>query len=149
MKKLIAIACMFFVLTGCSGETKKESKTCSVEMSGTNVDIKMNAENDIIKTIDMNLIIPSSLLGGDASVLKKNDLKTMGDAFLSALNVKEGEGVSSEFTIDGKNLKAVVKFDLSKNGTNGLSAFGITGNNKDIKLSETVKNAEISGATCK
>lgn len=149
MKKLLAAACALLLLAGCGGEPKTEFKTCSLEMSGMKMDIKMDAEDDVIQTINMDLNIPGTLLGGDASVLSDDDLKTMGDAMLTSLNVKEGEGISSEFSVNGKDLKAVVSFDLSKASTDVLSTLGISGNKENIKLSETVEQAEKSGATCK
>ncbi len=54
------------------------------------------------------------MLGGDASVLTEDNLKTMGDAALKQMNIEKGTGVATNFTIEGKDLNAEVIFDLKK-----------------------------------
>lgn len=151
MKKLLAFACTALLLAGCgsSGEVKKESKTCSMEESGIKMDIKMDAEDDVIKTIELSYLMPGSLLGGDASELSEDDMKTMGDAVLGQLGVKEGEGINANFKAKDKDLVAIVNIDLSKTDASILNKMGISGNTKNVKLSETVESAEKSKMTCK
>ena len=82
--------------------------------------------------------------------IKEDDLKTMGDAVLSQLGIKEGEGIAAVFKADGKDLKATINIDLTKADTDILKKqFKMEGNTKNIKLSETVKSGEADGATCK
>lgn len=152
MKKFLAFACAAVLLAGCgsSSEPKKETKTCTMEEAGIKISIKMDAEDDVIKKMEMSYVIPSSLLGGDASTLKEDELKTMGDAVLSQLGMKEGEGISAAFKADGKDLKASLNIDLAKADTSVLKdQFKMEGNTKNIKLSETVKSGEADGAVCK
>ena len=112
--------------------------------------IKMDAEDDVIKKMEMSYVFPGSMLGGDVSKLKEDDLKTMGDAVLSQLGIKEGEGIAAVFKADGKDLKATINIDLTKADTDILKKqFKMEGNTKNIKLSETVKSGEADGATCK
>lgn len=148
MKKLLTAACALMLLTGCGSDTKKETKTCSMEMAGVEMSIKMDAEDDIIQKINMDLTVSGTLIGGDASILSDEELNTTGNVMLSSLRIEEGEGISSKFSIDGKDLKAVVDFDLSKADADVLEALGIIGNKDNIKLSETVAEVEKSGASC-
>lgn len=151
MKKFLAFACAAVLLAGCgSSEPKKETKTCSVEEVGMKMSIKMDAEDDVIKKMEMSYVFPGSMFNGDASKLKEDDLKTMGDAVLSQLGIKEGEGIAAVFKADGKDLKATINIDLTKADTDILKKqFKMEGNTKNIKLSETVKSGEADGATCK
>lgn len=151
MKKLLILATTIFMLAGCSGsnEPKKETKTCSMDVSGLKMDIKLDAENDIIHNLGMNITIPGSLFGGDVSVLSENDLKLMGEQVLSQLNVKQGEGITSNFAIKDKDLSAEVVFDLKKVDQSVLENFGFNGNSDNLKLSDAVKDLEAGGATCK
>ena len=90
------------------------------------------------------------MLGGDASKLKEDDLKTMGDAVISQLGISEGEGISAAFKAEGKDLKATINIDLAKADTDILKKqFKMEGNTKNIKLSETVESGKESGAVCK
>lgn len=150
MKKLVAFACAALLLAGCgSSEPKKESKTCSMEVSGMKADIKMNAEDDVVKSLEMSYLIPSSMLGGDASTLSKDDINTMGEAVITQLGVNEGEGITANFESQDKDLKATINIDLTKTDATVLKKINLTGNTKNIKLSETVKDAEGQGLTCK
>lgn len=152
MKKFLAFACAAVLLAGCgsSSEPKKETKTCTMEESGIKMAIKMDAEDDIIKKMEMSYVLPGSMLGGDASKLKEDDLKTMGDAVISQLGIKEGEGISAAFKAEGKDLKATINIDLTKADASILKKqFKMEGNTKNIKLSETVESGKDSGAVCK
>lgn len=150
MKKLFVAAATVIMLTGCTQNAdKKESKTCSIDMSGITMDIKMDATNEVVDNLGMNIKIPGSLLGGDASVLTEDNLKTMGNAALKQMNIEKGTGVETNFTIEGKDLNAEVTFDLKKADANTLKAIGITEEMKELKLTDAVKNFEAAGATCK
>lgn len=151
MKKFLAFACAAVLLAGCgSSEPKKETKTCTMEEAGMKMSIKMDAEDDIIKKMEMSYVLPGDMFNVDASQLKEEDLKTMGDAVISQLGIKEGEGISAVFKADGKDLKATINVDLSKADASILkNQFKMEGNTKNIKLSETVKSGEEDGAVCK
>lgn len=151
MKKFLAFACAAVLLAGCgSSEPKKETKTCTMEEAGMKMSIKMDAEDDIIKKMEMSYVLPGDMFNVDASQLKEEDLKTMGDAVISQLGIKEGEGISAVFKADGKDLKATINVDLSKADASILkNQFKMEGNTKNIKLSETVKSGEADGAVCK
>ena len=136
MKKLFVAAATVIMLAGCTQNAdKKESKTCSIDMSGITMDIKMDATNEVVDNLGMNIKIPGSLLGGDASVLTEDNLKTMGNAALKQMNIEKGTGVET--------------FDLKKADANTLKAIGITEEMKELKLTDAVKNFEAAGATCK
>lgn len=152
MKKLIAVACAALLLTGCGSSTKevkKESKTCSTTVSGMKADMKMNAEDDIIKTIDMSYVMPSTLLGTDASKLSEDDMKTMADSMMAQFGAKEGQGITVKAEAAGKDLQVVMSIDLATADKTVLKALSFEGNAKNIKLSDSVKDAEKGGMTCK
>lgn len=152
MKKLIAFACAALLLAGCGSSTKevvKETKTCSTTVSGMKADMKMSAEDDVIKTIDMTYVMPGTLLGGDASKLSEDDMKTMADAMLEKLGASESEGITVKATAVEKDLQVVLSIDLAKADASVLKALSFEGNTKNIKLSESVKDAEKGGMTCK
>lgn len=152
MKKLIAVACAALLLAGCGSSTKevkKESKTCSTTVSGMKADMKMNAEDDIIKTIDMSYVMPSTLLGTDASKLSEDDMKTMADSMMAQFGAKEGQGITVKAEAAGKDLQVVMSIDLATADKTVLKALSFEGNAKNIKLSDSVKDAEKGGMTCK
>lgn len=154
MKKLIAVACAALLLAGCGSssepkEVKKESKTCSTTVSGMKADMKMNAEDDIIKTIDMSYVMPSTLLGTDASKLSEDDMKEMADSMMAQFGAEEGQGITVKAEAAGKDLQVVMSIDLATADKTVLKALSFEGNTKNIKLSDSVKDAEKGGMTCK
>ena len=62
-----ACACSFISKVSGSSEPKKETKTCSMEEAGMKMSIKMDAEDDVIKKMEMSYVFPGSMLGGDVS----------------------------------------------------------------------------------
>lgn len=151
MKKFLAFACAAVLLAGCgSSEPKKETKTCSMSQAGIGIDIKMDAEDDIIKTMELTMLMPESLTKVDASKLSEDDLKKAGEAGLANIGVKEGEeGVTVAFKAKDKDLQLSVIFDLDKASADVLKKLNLTESTKDVKLSDTVKGAEQSNFTCK
>lgn len=151
MKKFLAFACAAVLLAGCgSSETKKETKTCSMSESGIGIDIKMEAEDDIVKTMEVTMLMPESLTKVDASKLSDDDLKKAGEQGLANLGVKEGEeGVKVSFKAKDKDMQLSVIFDLDKASADVLKKLNLTESTKDVKLSDIVKGAEQSNFTCK
>ena len=52
------------------------------------------------------------------------------------------EGVKATVKVDGTGMKMDIHVDLMKADSKVLNKFSITGNTKNVKLSETVENAE-------
>lgn len=154
MKKLMVFACAALLLAGCGSskekEVKKESKTCSIEEAGMGMAIKMDAEDDIIKNIEMTITMPSEVTGLDASTLSEDDLKEAGKAGLANIGVEEGtEGVTATFKAKGKDLEMTVGFDLKKTDAEILKQLELSEDLKDTKLSDAVNGASSEGFTCK
>lgn len=155
MKKLIAVACTALLLAGCgssSNEVKKESKTCTLneKVMGMTAEVKLDAEDDVVKKVVMSYTMPSSLLGGDASELAEEDMETLKASMLSAIGATEGERVAVSAKAVEKDLRIDVDIDLEKVDATVLKNLNLKGNTKNIKLSETVESAEKDGEmTCK
>lgn len=155
MKKLMAIACVALLLTGCGSttkEVKKETKTCTLneKVMGMTAEVKLDAEDDIVKKVVMSYIMPGSLLGGDASKLTEEDMETMKSTMLSGIGASEGEGIAVTAKAVEKDLRIDVDIDLEKTDATVLKNLNMTGNTKNIKLSETIASAEKDGEmTCK
>lgn len=155
MKKLMAVACAALLLAGCGSttkEVKKETKKCTLneKVMGMTAEVKLDAEDDIVKKVVMSYIMPGSLLGGDASKLTEEDMETMKSTMLSGIGASEGEGVAVTAKAVEKDLRIDVDIDLEKTDATVLKNLNMTGNTKNIKLSETIASAEKDGEmTCK
>lgn len=133
------------LLTGCGStkEVKKEAKTCSTEYQGMTMSMKMNAEDDVIKTMDIQYLYSEKMLGFDASKVEKDQLKVMEDTVMTQLGISGNEeGVKANVGVDGTGIKMDIHIDLMKADSKVLNKFSITGNTKNVKLSETVENAQ-------
>lgn len=144
-KKIITCLFVAVLMGGCgsSKEVKKETKTCSTEYQGMTMSMKMNAEDDVIKTMDIQYLYSEKMLGFDASKVEKDQLKVMEDTVMTQLGISgEEEGVKANVGVDGTGIKMDINIDLMKADSKILNKFSITGNTKNVKLSETVENAQ-------
>ena len=145
-KQIMAFLFAAVLLTGCgssSKEVKKETKTCTTEYQGMRMSMKMNAEDDVIKTMDIQYLYSEEMLGFDASKVDKDQLKVMEDTVRTQLGLSgDEEGVKATVKVDGTGMKMDIHVDLMKADSKVLNKFSITGNTKNVKLSETVENAE-------
>lgn len=145
-KKLITCLFAAVLLAGCGSsakQVKKETKTCSTEYQGMTMSMKMNAEDDVIKTMDIQYLYSEKMLGFDASKVEKDQLKVMEDTVMTQLGISgKEEGVKANVGVDGTGIKMDINVDLMKADSKILNKFSITGNTKNVKLSETVENAQ-------
>ena len=147
MKKIVAGALALLVLAGCGSSAKKETKTCTQDLGGSMMSAKMDAEDDVIKTIDMSIDMPSSSIPYDISTLTDDQKKQLEDTLISSAGYSNiGEGMSANIEFNDDNVVIHVKIDITKTDAATLKQMNYT---KDTKLSDTVKSAEASGATCK
>lgn len=147
MKKLFLVITILF-LFGCSTEETevvKETKTCKTQSQGNQIEMLMNAENDIIQTIKISYLMPETNIGIKASSLSKKEIENVGDSILTQLGVKENdEGIQVKVSAEKEDLFIEISFDLSKADTSVLEIFGVSGNPENIKLSETIQHAQQS-----
>lgn len=151
MKKLLVCLFATTLLFGCGSKDagKNESKTCTFSQAGIEIAAQMNAVDDKIKSVKMDVSAPASMMAGvDLSTLTDEDKKTVESQVLKSLAVEEGQGieVSSKFTKEAMNI--TVDIDLEKGSADALTAIGFT-EIKDMSLADFVKQAESSNATCK
>ena len=67
----------------------------------------------------------------------------MEDTVMTQLGLSgDEEGVKATVKVDGTGMKMDIHVDLMKADSKVLNKFSITGNTKNVKLSETVENAE-------
>ena len=151
MKKLLLSLFAVLVLAGCGSNSKKaETKTCSITQAGVPMTFKLDATGNVVEKIKMDVTIPGTAAKGvDLTKLSKDDLKTMGNAVIKQLGIEEGKGVTAEFTVKDKNIVGTVTFDLKEGDASALKKIGITGNAKNVKFDDTIKDFEKNGATCK
>lgn len=147
MKKLFLVITILF-LFGCSTEETevvKETKTCKTQSQGNQIEMLMNAENDVIQTINISYLMPEKNIGINASELSEEEIENAGDSILTQLGVKESdEGIQVEVSAKKKDLLIEISFDLSKADTSVLEVFGVSGNPENVKLSDTIQHAQQS-----
>lgn len=109
----------------------------------------MDSLDDIVNKIEMEMKYPASMTKGtDLSKLTDSDLMKIGDAALKNMNIAAGKGIDAKFTVKAQSLNAIITFDLKNGDAAILKKLGITGNTKNVKLSETVKSLETQGSKC-
>lgn len=153
MKKLMVLLCAGILLAGCGGkkeeaktEEKRETKVCTVEQSGIKMEMGASAVNDIIDKVDVTMYIP--LQGVDESAITDELKAQMEEAALKQYNLNKGEGVDVVTDVKDGNLSVKVSIDMNKASDQAKKVLNLE-NAKDSKLTDFVKSAEASGATCK
>ncbi len=149
MKKLLIIACMGLLVAGCgASKVIKETKICTYNLAGIATEYKMEAENDIIKKIHIGVELPSYLFDRPSSIfeLSEVDKEIIGKLVLSQMGLKEGEGISTNIDIKGKDLIAIVTFELDKIDSSVFRRIEVL---KDSELSKTVEGFKDLGAKCR
>lgn len=148
MKKLLLTAFAVLVLAGCgSSSGKTETKTCSVTQSGMNMDATFTATDDKVTKASVAVKVDASALG-DMSKLTDDQKKQMEDMVVSKMGIEEGKGVTLKFDFGEKDITVTVDIDLKEGDKEMLKKLGFDGGT-DFKLSDTIKDAEADGATCK
>ncbi len=147
MKKILFTFFVMVILAGCSSSPKvtKETKTCSLPMDPITMEVSYNATDDKIETAVIKISADYASLG-----IKEAELtdEQKSDALLQLLDVKEGTGISIKTETKDNTLSATIDIDLKEGDTSTLEKLGFSSEG-DYLLSETVKAAEESGATCK
>lgn len=145
MKKIMLILSVIMMMSGCTKTEEpavKASKTCSTDISGMKVNMQLHAEDDIVKTMDIDYNMSSKKLGTDASKLTKKQIEEASQIVLSSLGVKEGKGIQVDTKVVKEDLAVTLHIDLNEADASVLKMLGITGNVKNVKLSDTVKEAK-------
>lgn len=141
------------LLAGCGSSSNdaggtKETKTCSSEMSGMKMDITVSGENDKTETVNIKASMTSSLFNNiDFTTISDEQKEQMGEAMLTQLGIKEGDGVTVKNDFQKDSYTVDIGVDFTKTSKEVLAKIGFEDVN--MKISDYVKEAEASGATCK
>lgn len=152
MKKLLAIAMVALVLTGCGGE-KKVTTVCKGnldEMTGAVVTIESTGD----KTDVMKSTVTYDLSG---YVSESAPIDTFWLPRVKSINVDYDslKGGSAKYSVDGDKIILEVELDYSKADFDELKKANLVttdGSDKKIayiSLEETIKEQEKAGLTCK
>lgn len=146
MKKLIAIALVALVLTGCTtGGAKTQTLACNQSAEGATMDSNFVFTDGALTTLEQTtvLTIPEDQKASiDVITASLEASKTQIDAI---------EGASYEYSVNDTTATITVKYDLSKMDDATLLGLGFTDDMKVDgkfnleKISETYKNI---GITC-
>lgn len=166
MKKVLGVLFTLLLavslLTGCSSESKEESKTCTLPINvgiSAEMKVKMSGEDDELKKISMEVSVSLSealkYSGLDESAYdalsdeeKESVTKMMEDAMASQYEGLNGVKVSSKIADD--NIVVDAEVDLNEADSEALTSLGFGEEDfKDASISDMVKDLESIGATCK
>lgn len=146
MKKIIALALVALVLTGCStGGSKTQTLACNQTSEGATMDSSFTFADGALTTLEQTTVITIP-----------EDQKDSIDALTTALDASKEQvsaidGATYEYSINETAATVTVKYDITKMSDESLLAFGFTDDMKvdgkfNIdKISETYKNI---GITC-
>ena len=153
MKKLMVLLCAGMLLAGCGSkkeeakpEENRESKVCTMEQSGIKMELGASALNDIIDKVDVKVIVP--LQGVSESAVTDTLKAQMEEAALKQIGLSKGGGVDVETEAKDGNLSVKVTIDMNKASAEAKKVLNLE-DAKESKLSDFVKAAEATGASCK
>ncbi len=156
MKKLLGCALALMMLTACGSKDEggnsaaKETKKCTVAMSGMDIEFNVTGADDTAETIEIVYTLPLKSMGATEDVIAnitQEQLDEIGKQAMKQQGIKEGDGIDAKFKLEDSNLVMTMTVDLKEGNADALeSSFGIKG---DQKISEIVAGMEAGGATCK
>ena len=148
MKKIgyLIICFLLVVLSGCKDNESKDnlgSRHCHVDYDDVVVDI--DAKNDIISKISVNFIYHEESLDFDVFKVNQKELNKIKETAFTQLGInEENEGVSINVSKAKNNINMKIDIDVLKTDSKVLNKFGITGNTRNVKLSETINTIKES-----
>lgn len=142
-KQLIGAAAALLMLAGCGGGgANTQTKTCTIESGGQEIQIIMSAEDEVVKTFT---IAADMDLGGIE--LSDSDLEMVENMMLTQLGFEESDDVKVDVknTDDGVHMEIVL--DASKD-SQFIESLGVDIEDDTLKLDMMVSEMESQGATC-
>lgn len=154
MKKLLVCLFACIVLVGCGKEedtkvntdVKKETKVCTMDVDGMDAEVKLDAEDDVITFMTMEMKSPD--LGLDGVEITDEFVELIKEQMLKEMDIDEGKGVDIDVEMQGQSMSIVVKIDMKDGNPLVLNKLGL-GLFTDHKLSEVLDEAKEEGITCK
>lgn len=149
MKKILLTGLALVMLCGCGNTTANNSKTCSIDQDGANIDISVTApDGENINQIEILQIINEDHIKekgyGENLAAVEAQLEDM-NAFFDAM---ETEGFAIDLAVKESALHLTMNLDMSKMDQNQISQLGIDFGDTTT-LEAFVKSIEEKGGTCK
>ena len=145
MKKLLAGAAALLILAGCGSSTgKQEAKTCTMDYQGIPTTMKLDAEDNKVTVIEMNM---EQDMKQDLSNITDDQKKQVDQIIYSSMGIMgDEEGLTAKADYEGTKVILTIKIDTTKASTDTLKKFSFDGG---LKFDDSVKELETAGATCK
>lgn len=142
----LIICFLLIILTGCANKESKDNlelRHCHVDYD--NVVLDIDAKNDIISKISVNFIYHEESLDFDIYKANQKELNKIKETAFAQLGInEENEGVTINVSKAKNNINMKIDIDVLKTDSKVLNKFGITGNTRNVKLSETINTIEES-----
>lgn len=145
MKKiLLSLVLGATVLSGCGG-SGGDTTTCTQEVNGQEMEVIITPDGDKLSKLEMTMTQKGVL-----AEISDADKETGLEALESMYTGVEGIEVNAES--DGDDVKLILTIDAQNADSSVLATLGLSfasGDLKDVKVKDLIKNAEDSGAECK
>ena len=148
MKRIVMIACVVLLLTGCKKSTVgKEVKTCTSNIDNDKITYRIEAEDDLIKKVD-------TIVEVDEDIMDSKALAELGDVekeyfkvlLLIGLGIESNyDDVTASFDISEEKVMVTLSFDLTKMPDLELEKIGMSSSGE---LSTTIKDFISIGFEC-
>lgn len=148
MKKIlctILVGLMLLSLTACGSDPKTKTVILTLEESGTTIDYKLEALDDVVQKITQISTVDCSSFSDEELSIIQSSAKEYASAYEAI------EGVTYSIDIDSTNLVETITIDTTNTDSlQELSASGllpIDGTADSISLEKTVENLKELGMT--
>lgn len=148
MRRIVMIACVVLLLTGCKKSTVgKEVKICTSNIDNDKITYRIEAEDDLIKKVD-------TIVEVDEGIMDSKALAELGDAekeyfkvlLLIGLGIESNyNDVTASFDISEEKVMVTLSYDLTKMPDLELEKIGMSSSGK---LSTTIKDFISIGFEC-
>lgn len=149
--KNLIIFFLLIILVGCTNrESKDNLKSCQCHVDFDDVVLDIYAENDIISKISVNFIYHDESLDFDIFKVNQKEMNKIKETAFTQLGInEENEGVTINVNKAKNNINMKIDIDILKTDSKVLNKFGITGNTRNVKLSETINTIKESNGKIK
>lgn len=157
MKKLLVCLCACLLLAACGKDeskpaadadtgVKKETKVCTTKIEGADTEITVDAEDDVITFMTMEMKMSNMGLEGVEITDEFKDL--MKSQMMKELDIDEGKGVDVDVDLKDDTMSVIVDIDMKDGNPLVLNKLGL-GFMEDHKLSDFLDEADEEGIDCK
>lgn len=149
MKKLYILLILLITVAGCGGKSdKNETKTCSLELSGSSANFTFEATNDKTKTASIDLTFPSSSFGSyELANLTTEQKNTITESITSSVGIENTEGVEVDSDFSEDSILIQIKISIADSEIDTLTILGLN-KLKSGTLTEQIEYIQSIGGTC-